>query len=243
VDIEDRVRAEQALRESAARLQHLSRRLLTVQEEERRHLARELHDEFGQLLATVTLQLHAAKTVAGEVARSILEECMSILQRAGDQVRSLALELRPTVLDAAGLDAALRWLASQHQQRAGITTEVVGHLNEVPGEISIAAFRVVQEALTNVLRHARAQHIWIELNQRDAGLKLTVRDDGVGFDVTRTLERTSGLGHLGLLGMKERIEILGGHLEIDSGPGRGTRIRISLPLDEAADSTPWDLAT
>jgi len=232
VDIEDRVQAEQALRESADRLQLLSRRLLEVQEEERRHLARELHDEFGQLLATITVQLHAAKTLAGESARSIIEECISILQRAGDEVRSLALELRPTMLDTAGLDATLRWLASQHEQRTGIATEVVGHLNDVPGKVAIAAFRVTQEALTNVLRHAQAQHIWIEFNQSDGAVELLVRDDGVGFDVPKTLDWAANRGHLGLLGMKERVQILGGHLEVDSKPGLGTRIRLSLPLTE-----------
>jgi PAS domain S-box-containing protein len=232
MDIEDRVHAEQALRKSADRLQLLSRRLLEVQEEERRHLARELHDEFGQLLATITVQLHVAKTLAGESARSIIEECISILQRAGDEVRSLALELRPTMLDTAGLDATLRWLASQHEQRTGIATEVVGHLNEVPGEVAIAAFRVIQEALTNVLRHAQAQHIWIELSQSDGAVELLVRDDGVGFDVPKTLDWAANRGHLGLLGMKERVQILGGHLEVDSKPGLGTRIRLSLPLTE-----------
>jgi PAS domain S-box-containing protein len=232
MDIEDRVHAEQALRKSADRLQLLSRRLLEVQEEERRHLARELHDEFGQLLATITVQLHVAKTLAGESARSIIEDCISILQRAGDEVRSLALELRPTMLDTAGLDATLRWLASQHEQRTGIATEVVGHLNEVPGEVAIAAFRVIQEALTNVLRHAQAQHIWIELSQSDGAVELLVRDDGVGFDVPKTLDWAANRGHLGLLGMKERVQILGGHLEVDSKPGLGTRIRLSLPLTE-----------
>ena len=232
MDIEDRVHAEQALRKSADRLQLLSRRLLEVQEEERRHLARELHDEFGQLLATITVQLHVAKTLAGESARSIIEECISILQRAGDEVRSLALELRPTMLDTAGLDATLRWLASQHEQRTGIATEVVGHLNEVPGKVAIAAFRVIQEALTNVLRHAQAQHIWIELSQSDGAVELLVRDDGVGFDVPKTLDWAANRGHLGLLGMKERVQILGGHLEVDSKPGLGTRIRLSLPLTE-----------
>jgi PAS domain S-box-containing protein len=232
MDIEDRVHAEQALRESADRLQLLSRRLLEVQEEERRHLARELHDEFGQLLATITVQLHAAKTLAGESARSIIEECISILQRAGDEVRSLALELRPTMLDTAGLDATLRWLAAQHEQRTGIATEVVGHLNEVPGEVAIAAFRVIQEALTNVLRHAQARHIWIELSQSDGAVELLVRDDGVGFDVPKTLDWAANRGHLGLVGMKERVQILGGHLEVDSKPGLGTRIRLSLPLTE-----------
>jgi PAS domain S-box-containing protein len=232
MDIEDRVHAEQALRESADRLQLLSRRLLEVQEEERRHLARELHDEFGQLLATITVQLHAAKTLARESARSIIEECISILQRAGDEVRSLALELRPTMLDTAGLDATVRWLAAQHEQRTGIATEVVGHLNEVPGEVAIAAFRAIQEALTNVLRHAQAQHIWIELSQSDGAVELLVRDDGVGFDVPKTLDWAANRGHLGLLGMRERVQILGGHLEVDSKPGLGTRIRLSLPLTE-----------
>ncbi len=233
MDVEDRVHAEQALRESADRLQLLSRRLLEVQEEERRHLARELHDEFGQLLATITVQLHAAKTLAGESARSIIEECISNLQRAGDEVRSLALELRPTMLDTAGLDATLRWLASQHEQRTGIATEVVGHLNEVPGKVAIAAFRVTQEALTNVLRHAQAHHIWIELSQSDGAVELLVRDDGVGFDVAKTLDWAANRGHLGLLGMKERAQILGGSLQVDSEPGGGTRVRLSIPVAEA----------
>jgi signal transduction histidine kinase len=224
--------AAKSLRESAKRLHFLSRRLLTVQEEERRHLSRELHDEFGQLLATITLHLHAAKAVAGEAAQPGLEESMALLQRAGAQVRSLALELRPTMLETGGLEAALRWLAEQHQQRTGITTQVVGHVSDVSGDPAIAAFRVAQEALTNVVRHARAQHVWIELSQGDGLLELVVRDDGVGFDVTQTLERTAGACNLGLLGMKERVEILSGTLEIVSQPLQGTRIRISLPLAE-----------
>jgi PAS domain S-box-containing protein len=234
-DVTERVRAEEALRDSAKRLQHLSRRLLAVQEEERRHLSRELHDEFGQLLATITVQLHAAKRVAGEAAQSILEECTALLQRAGGEVRSLALELRPAMLDTAGLEAALRWLADQHQQRTSIATEVVGHLNDVCGDVAIACFRMVQEALTNVVRHARAQHVRIELAHTDGILELIVRDDGIGFNVTKTLEQAAGRGHLGLLGMKERAQILGGSLEIDSEPGRGTRVRISLPV---AETTP-----
>ena len=232
VDITERIEAEEALRASAEKLQALTRRLVELQEEERRHLSRELHDEFGQLLATVTVQLHAAKSVAGDAARSILEDCVALLQRAGAQVRNLALELRPTMLDTAGLDVALRWLAEQHEQRTGIPTKVVGHLNEVSGDVAIAGFRMVQEALTNVVRHARAQHIWIESTQSDGTVELVVRDDGVGFSVTKTLAEAAGRGHLGLLGMKERAQILDGSLEVDSAPGRGTRVRISLPLAE-----------
>jgi len=233
VDITERIEAEEALRASTERLQALTSRLVELQEEERRNLARELHDEFGQLLATITVQLHAARSVAGDAARSILEECMALLQRAGGQVRSLALELRPAMLDTAGLDVTLRWLAAQHEQRTGIPAKVVGHLNEVPGDVAIAGFRMVQEALTNVVRHARAQHIWIELSQADGTVELVVRDDGVGFNVTKILARVASRGHLGLLGMKERAQILGGSLEVDSEPGRGTRLRISLPVPEA----------
>jgi PAS domain S-box-containing protein len=231
-DVTGRVRAQTAQHEFAKRLQHLSRRLLKVQEEERRHLSRELHDEFGQLLASITLHLHAAKGVAGASAQSSLDESIALLQRAGAQVRSLALELRPTMLETGGLESALRWLAQQHQQRTGIVTEVVGHLTDVSGDVAIGCFRVAQEALTNVVRHARAQHVWIELHQREGSLELVVRDDGVGFDVTKTIERAASGGNLGLLGMRERVEILGGSLEIDSQSGRGTRIRISLPLSE-----------
>lgn len=231
-DVTERVRGQTALHEFASRLQHLSRRLLKVQEEERRHLSRELHDEFGQLLASITLHLHAAKGVAGASAQSSLDESIALLQRAGAQVRSLALELRPTMLETGGLESALRWLAQQHQQRTGIVTEVVGHVTDVPGDVAIGCFRVAQEALTNVVRHARAQHVWIELHQHEGSLELVVRDDGVGFDVTKTIERAASGGNLGLLGMRERVEILGGSLEIDSQSGHGTRIRIALPLSE-----------
>jgi signal transduction histidine kinase len=234
-DVTERVRAEKELQESATRLQRLSHRLLTVQEEERRHLSRELHDEFGQLLATVALHLHAAKAVAGAKAQGSLDESIAVLQQAGAQVRSLALELRPTMLETGGLESALRWLAEQHQQRTGIVTRVVGHVTEVSGDLAIACFRVVQEALTNVVRHAHARHVWIELSQREGFAELVVRDDGVGFDVTRTLERAASGGNLGLLGMRERVEILGGHLKIESRVGEGTRICIALPLAEAGE--------
>jgi two-component system sensor histidine kinase UhpB len=230
VDITERIEAESALRESTDRLQHLSRRLLAVQEEERRHLSRELHDEFGQLLATISIHLHAAKGLAGDAARSRLEEASVLLQRTGAQVRSLAFELRPTMLELSGLGPTLMWLAEQHQQRTGIAIRVVGQLNDVPGDLAMVCFRAAQEGLTNVVRHARAQHVWIELSQTDGALELVVRDDGVGFDVTSTLDGAANRGHLGLLGMKERVQILGGNLEVDSEPGHGTRIRISLPL-------------
>ena len=233
-EVTERVLAEEALQVSADRLQHLSRRLLAVQEEERRHLSRELHDEFGQLLASITMHLQAAKSSAGPAAQSNLDDSIALMQRAGAQVRSLALELRPMLLETAGLGGTLRWLADQYQQRTGIIMQVAGHVPDVTGEAAIAGFRVVQEALTNVARHARAAHVWIELSQGEGLIELVVRDDGEGFDVPRALSRAADGGNLGLIGMHERVEILGGRLEINSQPGHGTRIRVRLPLNEAA---------
>jgi PAS domain S-box-containing protein len=236
-DITERKRAAEALRESAERLQNLTRRLLEVQEEERRHLARELHDEIGQVLATITLHLHTARRQAGAATVPGLDECATLLQQAGEQVRSLALELRPTMLDILGLEATLRWLAERHQQRSGCEVQILGHLSgATPSpELAIACFRVVQEALTNVVRHAAAQHVWIELSHSDSALELIVRDDGRGFDVTPTQEQAVRRGRLGLLGMLERVQLLGGTLVVESEPGHGTRIRASFPLSEASD--------
>jgi PAS domain S-box-containing protein len=230
-DVTESKRAEEALRESADRLRHLSHRLLEVQEDERRHLARELHDEFGQLLATITVRLHAAKGLAGE-ARPLLEECAALLQQAGGQVRNLALQLRPAMLETLGLEGTLRWLAEQHEQQTGVVVQVMGHVNGVSGALATACFRVAQEALTNIMRHARARHVWLELGQTESVMNLIVRDDGVGFDVAGTLKQGGGDGRLGLLGMTERVQILGGRLEIHSQPQHGTEIRVSFPLAE-----------
>jgi two-component system, NarL family, sensor histidine kinase UhpB len=228
-DVTQRVRAESALRESTDRLQHFSRRLLTVQEEERRHLSRELHDEFGQLLAGITLHLQAARNLPSDAARPRLDECLLLIQHAGTQLRNLVLELRPTMLESAGLAPTLRWIAKQHEERTGIATKVVGELNNVPSDLAVVCFRAVQEALTNVMRHARARHVWIELSQTADALELAVRDDGLGFDVAKTLEQAPSCGHLGLLGMRERVQLLGGDIEVNSEPGQGTCIRISFP--------------
>jgi signal transduction histidine kinase len=143
----------------------------------------------------------------------------------------LALELRPAMLETAGLDATLRWLANQYQQRMGIPVEVAGRLDAVSGECAILLFRVVQEALTNTVRHAGARHVWIELSQTERGIELGVRDDGVGFDVTRSERQAAEGRRLGLLGMRERVQLADGSLDIDSGAGRGTRIRVLVRPD------------
>jgi PAS domain S-box-containing protein len=229
-DVTARVSAEKALRESAERLQHLSRRLFAVQEEERRHLARELHDEFGQLLTAISLHLQVAKNSPQPSASASLDECAALVARAGERVRGLALELRPTMLESAGLDGTLRWLAELHSRQGKIEVSVSGRVSALPNDVAITGFRVVQEALTNVLRHSGAQHVRIELAQLDGSLRISVEDDGAGFDVAATRAQAAARGHLGLIGMKERVDILRGDLEIASTVGSGTRVSASVPL-------------
>jgi signal transduction histidine kinase len=228
--------AEQEREQLMNRLKSLSHRLLEVQEEERLHLARELHDEFGQILSASAMYLQAARVVAGEAARPRLDACAALLRQAGEQVRSLSLELRPPMLDSFGLEATLRWLAEQHQQATGCEVQVVGNLPGTPlsPEMAIACFRVAQESLTNVARHAAAQHVWIELSQRESMLTLVVRDDGVGFEVSPAEQQAATRESLGLLGMAERVKLLGGTLQVESEPGRGTQIRASFPVREVA---------
>jgi len=229
-DVTARVAADEALRESAHLLHHLSRRLFAVQEEERRHLARELHDEFGQLLTAISLRLRIAKGSAGPAALPALEECDALVQRAGERVRGLALDLHPTMLESAGLDGTLRWLAESHSRQGPVAVSVSGQVGRLPDDIGVTAFRVVQEALTNVLRHAGATRARIELEQRPGRLRVSVADDGRGFDVAATRWKAAAEGHLGLVGMRERVEIVGGELEIISRPGAGTRVDLLLPL-------------
>jgi two-component system, NarL family, sensor histidine kinase UhpB len=220
------VHAEEALRHALDRLQHLSRRLLEVQEEERRHIARELHDEFGQLLATISLRLHAARGAAGEAAQSFLAECMGLLGQAGEQVRTLALQLWPAMLETAGLEATLRCLAEQHQQRTGIATQVEGHLNAVPGDVAIACFRIVQEALTNVAKHAEATLVTLTISVEGGECTLCVSDNGQGEHDRVVPEGKS----FGLLGMRERAHMLGGEVSIDSATGHGFSVTVKFPL-------------
>jgi PAS domain S-box-containing protein len=226
-DIEDRKRAEE-------RLQQLSRRLVELHEDESRDLSRELHDEFGQLLATTGLHLQTARTTSGPEAEASLDRALALLQRAGAQVRGMALELRPTFLESSGLESTLRWLATQHEQRAGLAVRVTGTLGDIPADIAIAGYRVVQQALTNVVQHAHARTVSIQLAQDPSSMHLVIEDDGVGFDVAKTLGDGSGHGQLGLLGMRERVQVFGGTLQIDSRPERGARIAVSIPM--AADA-------
>jgi PAS domain S-box-containing protein len=223
-DVTERKRAEAAL-------QTLSRQLLDAQETERRAIARELHDELGQALQALKINLQTAWRFPKERAQR-LEESIGIVDRTLQQVRNLSLDLRPSLLDDLGLVAALDWYIDRQAQRVGF----MGHFTADPLEprpspvVETACFRVVQEALTNVSRHARARQVWVELQQHKDGLHLLIRDDGVGFDVRTAQERAAQGASLGIIGMQERVVLIGGQLEITSAPTCGTEIRAYFPL-------------
>ena len=227
-DVTDKKRAE-------GRLRDLSRRLIEVQEEERRRLARELHDEVGQTLTAIALGLRAAGRSCGAAAGPHIEECIGVVDGAIRQIRNLSLDLRPPMLDDLGLVATLRWLLDRQAGLAGYRARFVADPDEgrLDPAVATAAFRVAQEALTNVARHAGARHVVVRLRLRGGGLELVVADDGGGFDPGAALGSGARGEGLGLLGMRERAALLGGRLAIRSAPGRGAVVRLTIPTGRA----------
>jgi PAS domain S-box-containing protein len=217
------------------RLQTLSRRLMEVQELERNRIARELHDEIGQSLTAVKISLQAVQRAPGATGFvAQLEQSISIVDHAVQQVRNLSLDLRPPLLDDLGLVAALRWYIDRQTQWAGFTTEFISDpiMMRLSPELETVCFRVVQEALTNVVRHAEASHVLIRLEQCDGELHLLIQDNGVGFDVRQAQQRAVRGDSLGLLGMQERVFFAGGQMDILSAPQGGTEIQAWFPLQE-----------
>ncbi len=219
------------VRSGRQRLQLLSRQLLVAQEAERSHIARELHDEIGQVLTAVGFHLHSLGEICSPGDRLRLEEDVALVDRAIQQVRDLSLDLRPPTLDLLGLEPTLRAFQQDLSRRTGLQIQMTGHLEtRLSSELEITCYRVVQGTLTNVVRHARAQHVWIELHEREDELQIEIRDDGVGFDVSAVWQRAMQRGSFGLMGMQERVKLVGGQLTVESVAGQGTTIRARFPL-------------
>lgn len=235
-EITERQRVELKLRTSEERLQRLSGKLIEAQEAERRHIARELHDEIGQALTAVKINLQALQHLFPSrdlATRS--HESIEIVEVALQQVRSLSLDLRPSLLDDLGLLAALRWYVDVHTRRSGIIGEIVAQpINtKLSSNLETTCFRIVQEALTNVIRHAKAQLVTIELWQWETQLHLKISDDGVGFDVNAAIIKATSGGSLGLLGIEERVLLVGGQINIESMHQQGTKIHAQFPVSTA----------
>jgi signal transduction histidine kinase len=206
-------------------------RLIHAEEEERKRIAGELHDRMGQRLFELTYGIDRCRGAVGDAsaeAAGLLERLGADARACGDEIRELMNQLRPTVLDDFGASEAVKEYAAAllESGELAVRFEVDPGANAARPEVNAALFRILQEAVLNVRRHARAQALWIVLRRDPASdrLELVVRDDGRGFD-----PRTPARGHFGLLTMRERAEACGGELEIESAPGQGTRVRVSVP--------------
>lgn len=229
VEITARKQAEQQMSEYASHLEALSARLLEVQETERRHLARELHDEVGQLLTGLRLLLKSNDEVPTSEPNSRFEQARKIVDDLLAKVHGLSIDLRPAALDQLGLLPALLGLFERYTEQTGILVNFKhqGAEGRFPCAVETTAYRIVQEALTNVARHATVTGVTVRLWTSENVLHLQVEDKGRGFDPDKALAALRGNG---LVGMKERTQLLGGRLEIESHAGAGTQITTELPL-------------
>jgi len=232
-DVTGRELAEAKRKAYNRKLQVLSRRLVEAQETERRNIARELHDEIGQALTVMQLNLQAMLQSPGaDVLTPRLSENLKVVERVLEQVQDISLNLRPSILDDLGLESALRWYTDR--QAALIELKVEFHADRLEQRldpvIETECFRVAQEALTNVVRHAQAKVVSVELREEAGQLHLRVRDDGNGFDVAALREEAVHGASLGLFSMEERAALAGGGLEFNSSPGQGTEVHAWFPL-------------
>jgi len=230
---------ESRVAERTARLGQVLRKTISAQEEERRRLARELHDETAQRLAALSIALDRARDGldGSNPALARILEAKTNASRLLADTRRLILGLRPTVLDDLGLIPAIRWYCETHLVEQGIEViiEVDKALPRLPSHTEVALFRIVQEAVNNVARHSGARHARIEVRFTDAMVRVVVADDGKGFDAAGALDPSASVTEsVGLLGMQERVNLLGGHLDIRSTPGAGTSIAVEAPVIEEA---------
>jgi signal transduction histidine kinase len=216
--------------QTEATLQRLSRNLLEAQENERRAIARELHDELGQSLQAIKINVQTAQRFPQENAARLIDT-IGLVDHTIQQVRALSVDLRPSLLDDLGLVVALEWYVQRQAQRFGFDGQFVATPSDLRlnPTVETTCFRIVQEALTNVARHAKAKHVWVNLQQQAEELQLEIRDDGVGGDVSAMQARALQGNSFGLLGMRERAELAGGTFTIKSAPAQGTEIHLSFP--------------
>jgi PAS domain S-box-containing protein len=235
VAIEGSVRDITEIKKAHEASRTYSRRLIEAQEGERRHISRELHDQIGQILTAVKINLYALQRKCDSPeTRASIDDNLKVIDEAFAQVRNLSVDLRPLLLDDFGLVVALRWYLARQTNNSEVSAKFVSHAlddeDRFSSEVETACFRIVQEAVTNVIRHAGASYIFVSVVRRQNELHLLIRDDGVGFDLQALRNGASGTSTLGLRGMEERVQALRGTINIRSEPGKGTRIRARLPL-------------
>jgi PAS domain S-box-containing protein len=231
IDITAREATDRALADSHRHLSDLSARLMQIQEDERGHLARELHDEIGQQLTAVRFNLHAlGRAAADDATRTRFADCLGIIDHTIERIRDRALDLRPPMLDDLGLAPALDWLASDLTSRVGVPVKTAfkGQQRRLPPDSELALFRIAQEALRNVEKHAEASEVALAVTFEPSRVYLKVSDNGRGFVLPRVAQDLAAEGKLGLAGIQERAQLLGGVVRLSSRPGQGTTVEVSL---------------
>jgi PAS domain S-box-containing protein len=233
-------RAQDELRAANQRLRTLSDRVLAVQEEERRHISRELHDDVGQSIVALGIGLHRLEAFVDPSRRALLAECIDVADAVRERIREISVELHPPHLDQLGLQDALRWLVNRHRDITGMDVACrfsgVEELR-IPPVIEAACYRICQEALNNATRHASPRSVTVELSAANGRLVVRVSDDGVGFDQAEQRVRLVTSGNLGLISMEERARLAGGKLELRSAPHAGTCVSALFPIDARAESS------
>jgi signal transduction histidine kinase len=223
------------LRNSTEQLQAMSRQLVDVQESERRQIARELHDRVGQNLTAISINLDIMKSQIGEggssALRTRLDDAAALLESTSGSIENVMSELRPPMLDDYGLLPALQWYGEEFWRRTGIRVRVEGdeQMERVPQTSEIALFRIAQEALNNVTKHAHARHVDIALARNGSHVVMSVSDDGMGFDAAPAMASRRRRPGLGMVTMRERTQAVGGQFEIGPAPGRGARVVVRVP--------------
>jgi signal transduction histidine kinase len=223
-------RADELRREREHLRRQLLERVIATQEDERRRIARELHDSTSQNLTSLMVGLKNIEALCDNPRlRSTVDELRGVAAETLEEVHEISSRLRPRVLDDLGLPDAIERLVHDWQARHKISVDVVIHIGQerLPGEVETAIYRIIQESLTNAARYAQARSVSVLVERRGGDVVTVVEDDGRGFDPSRSL----GEGHLGLAGMRERAELLGGRFTIESAPGRGTSIHVQIPVN------------
>lgn len=245
--LEERQRWEEELegkvRERTREVNWLLGKVISAQEEERKRIARELHDDTAQALATLLVGIQTADEAlppSAAEAKDALDRIKPQATRALEEMRKMILDLRPSALDDLGLASAIRWYAETSLEPAGVAVSctVSGREKRLPGPLETALFRMAQEAINNVARHADARRARLQVRFADSQVVIDVEDDGKGFDVEEVVASSDETRGLGLLGMKERAALFGGRVQIESTPGRGTRVHIEVPVQDGEDTGP-----
>lgn len=236
-ELNERIETEKKLRESEKRLRFLSSQLMTAQERERKRIAQELHDSIGQYLTTIKLRIRQVYDSISDANRvpvlESLDTITTIVQDTIGEVRKIVMDLRPSILDDLGIQATIKWFCREFKitnSSIEITEKIDIQEEELPDDLKIVMYRIIQEALNNIAKHSRADHISLSLFRGEGSVVLKIEDNGIGLDMGKIMSQDDSWVHFGLAGMKERTELSGGSFSIVSDKGSGTVIAAKWPL-------------